>query len=505
MTDETKTEDTGTASTATEAPATPAAEQAPKLTQQVDIIDVGPCRKHIKVTIERKDIDARVQEKIKDLVHDANVAGFRPGKAPRKIVEKRYHKEVGEQIKNEVLLASLEQLADEHDIAPLAPPNINPTDIELPDEGPLVYEFEVEVRPQFELPNYKGLKLKRPVHTYTDAEVDDEMRRLLTPYGQIVPKPSGDAQLGDVVVAELTIKDGDTVVKSLPETQFQVEKQLAFRDAVAPNFAEQIKGARAGQAREADITLSSALTDTNLAGKTVKGVFAVKDVKTVRAPELTHEFLHNFGVHNVEQLRELVSGALQRRLEYQQRQAARRQVLEYIAATATWELPNDLLARQARKSLQRRVMEMQADGISEQEISSRLRLLQQDVLQSTALALKEHFVLQKIAEVEKIDVSEADLEDEIERLANQNDESPRRLRARLEKEDTLDVLAAEMIEREALNRILESAEWEEVPLKEAEEPSVAAVDAQATSSEMQDLTAPPLEQAPIEGGEPAAQ
>src|SRR5262249_2030240 len=154
------------------------------------------------------------------------------------------------------------------------------------------------------------------------AEVDDEIRRLVAPHGQIAPKPSGDAQLGDVLIADLTIKDGDTVLKQLPETQFQVEKQLAFRDAVAQNFAEQVKGARAGPTREVDATLSSALTDQNLAGKTVKGVFAVKDVKTVRPPELTHEFLHNFGVHNTDQLRELVSGALQRRLEYQQRQAA---------------------------------------------------------------------------------------------------------------------------------------------------------------------------------------
>jgi trigger factor len=115
--------------------------------------------------------------------------------------------------------------------------------------------------------------------------------------------------------------------------------------------------------------------------------------------------------------------------------------------------------------------------------------MQQDVLRNTALALKEHFVLQKIAEVEKIEINDDDLTDEIERIANQSGESPRRVRARLEKEDLLETLAAEMIERKALDLILDSAEYEDVPLTGEEAPAVATVDAQAVPGEMQDPAA----------------
>ncbi len=101
-------------------------------------------------------------------------------------------------------------------------------------------------------------------------------------------------------------------------------------------------------------------------------------------------------------------------------------------------------------------MEMKSEGISETEIAQRVHLMQQDILNSTALALKEHFVLQKISEVEKIEIDDDDLNDEIERMADQNRESPRRLRARLEKDDLLEALAAEMIERKALDLILDS-------------------------------------------------
>jgi trigger factor len=496
MTDETRPEEELTAEpehTHTEGD-TATAEAPKKLHQTVEMRDVGPCKKHIKVTVAHEDIAERLGEKYSELVADANVAGFRPGKAPRKLVERRYQKEVGDQVKTEMLLASLEQLAEDHDIAPLSAPNIDPAKIEMPKDGPFVYEFEVEVRPQFDLPNYKGLKLKRPVHTFTPEEVEQEEKRLLAPYSQVVPKPEGNLQIGDVVIADVTTRDGQRVLSTIKESQFRVQKQVAFKDGVAKKFAEQLAGVNAGDTRIVDISLSDAVADLSLRGKTVQATFEVKDVKTLRYPELTHEFLHTFGVHSPEQLRELIGVVLERRLVNTQRASAREQVIAQIAASSTWELPEDLLRRQARKALQRRIMEMQSDGIAEEEISGRIRMLQQDILESTRLSLKEHFVLQKIAEVEKIDVDEDDLNDEIDRIAENLNESPRRIRSRLEKEDMLDALAAEMIERKALDLILDSAEYEDIPLnEEQQEPVVATSEEQAVPGELQQPDAPPAE------------
>ena len=360
----------------------------------------------------------------------------------------------------------------------------------MPKQGPLVYEFEVEVRPQFDLPEYKGLKLRKLVHTFTDDDVAQEERRILAPHGQVVPKPEGDAQIGDILTVDVITRDGERVVSTIKEAQFRIDTRLAFKDAVAPRFAEQVRGANAGDARIVDIEISTAASDADLRGKTAKATFEIKDVKTLRLPELTHEFLHTYGVHTPDELHELVRVLLQRRLEYTQRQGAREQVLTHISAASTWDLPQDLLMRQARKAMARRIMEMRSDGISEAEIAQRQRLLQQDVLRTTELALKEHFVLQKIAEKEKIEVTEDDLTEEIDRLAEQADESPRRVRARLEKEDLFDALAAEMIERKALDLILDSAEYEEAPLKE-DAPAVSSVEAQTVPGEMHDPAAPP--------------
>ena len=119
--------------------ATATEEKSDKLRQEVVIRDAGPCRKHIKVTVNREDIDSRINDHFRKLIlqDHAMVPGFRPGKAPRVVVERRYRKEVLDQVRAEVLMASLEQIADDYDVAPLAPPDIDPTKIEIPETGPL--------------------------------------------------------------------------------------------------------------------------------------------------------------------------------------------------------------------------------------------------------------------------------------------------------------------------------------------------------------------------------
>jgi trigger factor len=492
------TEPTGT-TTAEEAPEKTDDEKEEKLNQTVDIRDIGPCKKHIRVAVERGDIDKLLDEKFSELVKDAVVPGFRPGKAPRKVITRRFYREVTDQVRGQLLLASLEQLAEDYDVAPLSAPEIDPDTIVIPKEGPFIYEFDVEVRPQFDLPNYKGLKLKRPTHTFTDNDIVKEERRILSRYGQLVPKEGGSAEIDDFLTVDMETRLNDKAIGTMKETVLRVDDQVAFKDGIASRFGEQTVGAKAGDKREIDITLSDAVAVPELRGKEVKATLDIKDIKKLRLPELTHDFLNTLGVHSQEHLREQIRVLLDRRLEYQQRQSAREQVLAQIASASSWELPRDLLMRQARKHLARKVMEMQEAGMSEDEIRGRQRLMQQDVLQNTALALKEHFVLQKIAEVEKIDISDDEINDEIERIADLEKQSPRRVRARLEKEDLVETLAAQIVERKALDLILNSAEYEDVPLDAKPASAVATVEAQAVPGELHDPTAAP-EETSEEGG-----
>ena len=469
-----------------------------KLDQEVEIKDAGPCKKHIKVTVQRAQIDERFDEKFSEITlsDQPQMNGFRPGKAPRKMIEKRYYDSVAEEVKTQILMASLEQLAEEQSISPLSPPDLDPNAIAIPKEGPFIYEFDIEVRPEFDLPDYKGLKLRRPIHEYTETEVARERKRILEPYGQLAPK-DGDVpvvELDDYVTADVTIKLGERELNKLTEVRFKVEKQLALADGVAEDFGAKMEGAKPGDERTVDITLSQELGVEALRGRKVQAAFSVKDVKTVRPPELTRSLLEElFGVSTPEAFDLFVRVLLNRKLEYSQRQEARSQVLALLATSANWDLPQDMLRRQARTTLARKVMEMRNAGMSEDQIRGRQRLLEQDVVRSTSAALKEHFVLQKIAEVEKIEIEDRDIDDEIDRLADQSNESARKVRARMEKEDLMEALATDLLERKALDLVLAEATFEDyelTPEQRAEQASeVSTVSAQA---------APEAEHAPEE-------
>ena len=398
-------------------------------------------------------------------------------------------KEVHDQVKGEVLLASLEQLAEEFDVAPLSPPDLDPTKLDIPDKGDFVYEFEVEVRPHFDLPEYKGLKLKQPDAHVSRTPTSMKNRTACSPTtGSSCPRMAPLSE-GDYVIVDMVTTFGNDKVGEAKEITLRVEDNLTFKDGVATKFGEQMIGAKAGEKRTVDISMTDAVANDRLKGQTVQATLEIKDVKAMRLPELDELYLEKYQCKTVDQFRERIRVVLERRLEYSQRQSAREQVLGLVTASATWELPQDLLQRQARKTLARRVMEMRESGVGEEEIKARERMLQRDVLSSTAQALKEHFVLQKIAENEKLEIDQTDIDAEIDRIADMYGESPRRIRAQFEREDLLETLAAQLIERKALDLILETAEYEDVVL--GKESGMATADAQAVPGEMKDPTAAP--------------
>jgi trigger factor len=175
---------------------------------------------------------------------------------------------------------------------------------------------------------------------------------------------------------------------------------------------------------------------------------------------------------------------LQRQLEYHQRRQAREQITSALTVSANWELPPDLLKRQAEREMSRAVMELQRSGFGEAEIRAYENELRQNSLRSTAKALKEHFILERIAEEEKIEEVPEDYDEEIQLLADQSGETPRRVRARLEKMGRMDVLRNQIIERKVIDLILSHATFRDVPWQ-PEALEAEAIDRSAGGGEQQ--------------------
>ncbi len=461
-------------------------EERPKLNLNVKIDDRSACERHITVTVSREDVDRYLNKEFSELMPAAHVPGFRPGHAPRKLVENRFRKDVVGRIKNALLMDSLAQIHDDYELSAIGEPDLDLETVEVPDQGPMTFEFDLEVRPQFDLPQWKGLQIEKPVREFTDADIQRALKQLLTNRGSLVPLDD-PAEPDDYITTNLTFKHGDQVLASAAEEVIRLRPVLSFRDCKIEGFDRAMAGVRAGETRELTTEISEDAPNAALRGQKVTGIFEVLEVKKLQLPELTADLLQELGGFSLEaDLRDTIKDSLGQRLEYQQRQRAREQITAALIVAANWELPRDLLQRQSHRELERAVMELQRSGFSKEEVRAHENVLRQNSRVSTSRALKEHFILERIAEDQQIDAVESDYDTEIAMIAKQANESPRRVRARLEKRGSMDVLRNQIIERKVIDLILANAVFHEVPYQ-IDESDVAALELTAAGGDHSEI------------------
>lgn len=445
-----------------------------RLTLDVDIQNVGPCKKHVKVTVPRSDVDHFYSEAVDKLSEQADVPGFRKGHVPKKLIEKRFNKELSGEVKQQVLIQSLDQLSQDNKLEPINDPNLDVETIEIPEEGDFEFEFDVEVRPEFDLPDYTGLQINRQVREVTDEDVDQYVERFLSQYGQLVPH-EGAAEAGDFVVLNAEFQHKGETLRKVTELTAQLKPVLRFVDAELEGFDKLFKGTKAGDEKTVKLTVSAEAEPIELRGETVDATFQVQDVKKLRLPELNKTFLERLGVESEDELKVEVRDILERQVTYEQRQSTRAQVLGKITESANWDLPEQLVRKQVENAMRRQVLEMQQAGFTSQEIRARENELRQNALTTTRQGLKEHFVLDKIATKEEIEVDADDINGEIRLMALQSGESPRRVRARLVKSGLIENLEAQIRERKAVDVILERAKFKDVKAERPAENRIEAV------------------------------
>ncbi|MBM4001620.1 MAG: trigger factor [Planctomycetes bacterium] len=452
------------------------AEAKPKLSLTVKIDKPGACERHITIAVSRADINRYLDEAFAELTPKAEVRGFRAGRAPRRLVEHQYKDQIRNQVKSSLLLDSLQQISEEHAFSAISEPDFDIEKVEVPDAGPMTFEFDIEVRPEFEMPNWKGLGITRPVYSVTPEDVDRHMKQVLDRFSRQAPVDR-PAELDDFVAVNIVCRRADEVIRRLDNRTFRVRKQLSLADATVPGFGSAMVGCVAGDKREVAIRIHESASDESLRGREIQGEFEILEVRRQEHPSITPAILDELGGFVDEgELRDTVAQEIRRRFVYHQRRAIREQITRELTAGANWELPTELLRKQARRELDRIVLELQSSGFSAEEIQAHSNRLGHNVVASTAVLLREHFILERIAEDEKIEPTERDYDLEIHRIALARNESPRRVRARLEKRGQMDTLRNQILEAIVIDRVMEEATFQDVPFAWPDADTAATAD-----------------------------
>jgi trigger factor len=440
------------------------AEQETPFQYPVTIEDIGPGAKKVSVEIPRDQIEKKLAEQFKQLRREAALPGFRPGHAPQKLIEKRFSHDVREQVRSALISESYQQAVEKNSLQVIGEPEFgDPEKIKLPDEGPLQYSFEVEVQPEFALPALTGLKIKKPKITITDANVDQAMINLRTQQGTLVPVEDRGVESGDYLLADVHVKVDGNVVTHDHDARL-VARPGKIAGIPIDDLDKQLAGMKPNETRTINVKAADDHRNEQLRGKDVQIEIALKDIKRMELPDVNESFLQDLGFTTEQELRTALREQMEEKIAEDVQRAMRDQVSRYLLENVLIDLPSKLSDRQAERIASRRAMDLLMRGGNED--ASAAATLRDDSKQEAIHELKLFFILQKIAANQKVDVSEGELNGRIAMMAVQSDRRPEKLKQEMAKDGRLLNLYVQMREQKAIDKLLESAQVEEVEVTE---------------------------------------
>ena len=377
----------------------------------VTVENLAPCKKLVRVEVEPAKVEETYRKVTKEFQREANLPGFRQGKAPVQMVLRKFSKDIEEETKRKLISESYRAAIDEQKLEVVAQPDIE--EIQFTLGQPLLFAATVETAPEFELPEYKGIPVQQEARTVTDEDVERALEALRQPRAQFNTVDRASAT-GDIVVVNYQgTCEGKSITELAPTAKGLTEKKGFWVELGAksfiPGFDEQLTGSKAGEKRTVNVDFPADFVAPTLSGK--KGVYEVEitEVKERVMPALDEAFAKSYGAESLEKLREGVRKDLENELNYKRSREARNQIIQSLLNRVTFELPESSVAHETRNVVYDLVQENVKRGISRQTIEKHKDQIYTSAAQGAKDRVKVQFLLQKIAEKEDIKVSQEEI------------------------------------------------------------------------------------------------
>lgn len=438
-------------------------EEKESINCTVTVEESGAWKKKISVQIPREEIDKELDSQYGELKKSAEVPGFRKGHAPRELVEKRFGEDVSNQTKLKLLAQAFEKIDKDYDFKVLGEPDFDPEKIELPKTDDLDFEYEIEIKPEFELPELENVKIEKQIIEITDERVNDAIDELLRRRGHL--DDVEDAKENDLVWADITMKvEGEEATEHLKDKMIRCDS-TAMMGVMVEDMAKVLSGAKIGDTRNCNAEVPDTHEKEEYRGKKAEFTIVVKNVRRLIPAELNEEMLSSFGMDSEEDLRRNIQDNLENQVDQETRRQMVQQVYKYLAEKIEFELPTGVAARYTDRVLMRQYYDLTRQGVSEEQIKENMEKLRAASSTQAASELKMSFIMERVADKLEIEVGEAKLNGHIAQMAAQQRRRPERLRDELQREGRLELLESEIREEEAVDRILEMAEVVDAPVE----------------------------------------
>lgn len=488
----------------------------------ITVTDQEKCKKQLQIEIPSDIVRAQIDRKASTYARRITIPGFRPGRAPVNLVKSRFHKELRDEVVSELIPTSFDTAVKEKALKVVAEPKLD--DMKFGEDDSINATFSIETAPEFELPNYKSLTLKKHVHETTDADVDKAIEMLREGRAELVPVEDRGAQNGDTVTISLSGKADLEYTPAEPENAEAKDAQVADVaptetaeveaesveaaddksdeeaevksadaeveiEAVKTNeiaeeslditlgaegnlkaFDEALEGLKAGEKKSVSVDYPKEYPDPNFANRRWNFDVEVTAVRAKELPELDEEFISNMdeSLKTVDELRAKIRSNYEAQNARHTEDALKNEAMQQLIAANPFDVPEQLVEKQMQQRFSESINNLMRSGIDVRSLGLDWKAMMESQREKAVDDVRGFFILERIVEDEKIEATDEDVEKEFALMAEASNQTVPALKARLTKEGALDTIKEQIKHQKALDLIINSADIKEVVGEEKE-------------------------------------
>ena len=401
----------------------------------------NPCKREITVEIPPDVVTAESESIVQKYQKLARVPGFRKGKVPASIVRQRFADDIKSEVVEALVPRYFREETRKQSLLPVSQPRV--TDLHFHEGEPLTFKAAFEILPDFKVAPYDDIRIDKLDTTITDEDVERALTNLRDQHATYTaveePRPLADGDFA-VVGFKGTPKESEQDADSKPVEVDEVMVEIGGENTI-PEFTENLRGAKADERRTFEVKYADDFSDKRLAGKTMDYEVNVKGIKTRSVPELNDDFAKELGseLNSLEELRNRLRENMTAEKTHEAEHRGKDQIVEELVKRNDFPVPDAMLDQQIDLRLERGLRALAAQGMRTEDMKRmdfpRLRAGQHD---AALREVKASLILEQIAGEEKVEVSDDELDRELDALAVQSKQPLEQVRARLTQDGGLD-------------------------------------------------------------------
>jgi trigger factor len=410
------------------------------------------CRRELELEIPAEDVSKATERVAKEIARVARVPGFRPGKAPLALIKRRFSDDIKGEVLQSLVPEKVEQAVAEQKLSPVSQPQVDKLDF---NEGqPLKFRAVFEVLPEFELGKYKGLDIEMPAMDVTDEDVNKALEETRERAAAFAPVEGRAVENGDFVQLKLV---GTPEDDSEPLQADSVLCHVGAEETMEP-FNENLRGANIGDHKTFDVDYPADYPDAKLAGKKYHYAADITGLKTKKLPELNDDFAKDVSdATTLDELRAKIREGLEHQRDHRQKDLQRERVIGELVKLHDFPVPESLVEHQKDVRLERVVRSLAQQGVDPRAVNLDWASLRQRQEDRAKEDVKAELIIDRIASTEQIDVTDEEVQRELEHLGSHSGESVEAIRARLTKQGALDRMKAKLRSDKTLDWLAQNA------------------------------------------------